>query len=117
MPAAWYDIVMEEGSQFNLSFTWKDKTGAAINLTGYSARMQVRESVEAASTLLSITSATEITLGGAAGTVVVVISAVVMAALDFKYGYYDLELLAAASEINAVRVIEGKVKFTKEVTR
>ena len=117
MPSAVYDIVIEQGSQFQLSFTWEDKDGDPINLTGYSARMQVRESKGAGATLVSLTSGGgDITLGGALGTVIAIIDADVTAALDFDLGFYDLELLDGESEAAAVRVLEGTVRFTKEVT-
>ena len=47
MAAGIYDIIIEQGATFTLSATWKDSAGAAINLTSYSARMQVRPGMKA----------------------------------------------------------------------
>ena len=42
--AAVYDITIEQGATFRLSLVWKDSSNVPVNLTGYTARMQVRRS-------------------------------------------------------------------------
>ena len=88
------------------------------DLTGYTARMQIRETKDASATIVSLTSAGGgISLGGAAGTVTPIISAADTALLDFTTAYYDIELLPAGVAANAFRFLEGRVKLSKEVTR
>ena len=117
MSAVKYDIKIEQGSKFELSMTWLDDDGDPVNLTGYTARMMVRDSIDSGSTLFSLTSgAGDIVLGGALGTIYVKIDADVTAAEDFDYGFYDLEVIAAAAEKDAIRLIEGRARFTKEIT-
>ena len=115
MPAATHDITIEQGTTYEKTFTWKDSDGVAIDITGYSARMQIRTRKSASSTLLSITDADYITLGDSAGTIAISIPAATTAALDFRSGVYDLELVSPGGTV--YRLVEGTVELSKEVTR
>lgn len=115
MAAGTYDIVCEQGATLSLTLTYRDSSDALVNLTGYSARMQVRESVRAADTLLSLTSGSGITLGGAAGTIVLTVSATATAALPRGEFVYDLELVSGSGVVT--RLIEGSFTVRAEVTR
>jgi len=111
-----FDITINQGATFELTLTWEDSSGTAINLTGYQARMQVRETYSSSSTIVNITQASGITLGGAAGTVAILISATDTAALTAPFsGVYDLELVSGAGVVT--RVIQGAATVTPEVTR
>ena len=115
MAAGLYDITIEQGATFTLSLTWKDSTGAAVNITGYTARMQVRENYESESTLVSLTSAGgDIVLGGALGTIAVTIAASVTQLLQLEEAVYDLELVNGAT---VTRLLQGKATVSREVTR
>lgn len=116
MTAGLYDITIEAGATFRLAITWKDDAGVAINLTGYSARMQVRETYEATDTILSLTSgAGDIVLGGSAGTVVVTVPAATTQKLFHSYAVYDLELEASNGVVT--RLLQGNAIISREVTR
>jgi hypothetical protein len=116
MPAGKYDITIEEGATFLLSCTWKDAAGDPIDLTGYSAAMQVRRYKTAADTLLDVSSSGgEITLGDAAGTIEVAIPATETAALTGEVAVYDLELTDGSGVVT--RLLEGDVTISREVTR
>lgn len=116
MSAGTYDILIEKGATFQLSLTWKAPTNTPYDLTGYTARMQVRKSVNATAPLLSLTSSGgDIVLGGAAGTIVITASATATAAMDATHGVYDLELVAPSGTVT--RVLKGSVEISPEVTR
>lgn len=115
MTAGIYDIIIEKGATWNPVITWKNSDGTAIDLTGYSARLQVRESVTASSTVISLTSGSGITLGGTAGTISLLLSATDTAALTFEKGVYDLELVSGSGVV--YRVLQGRVTVSPEVTR
>jgi hypothetical protein len=116
MAAGEHDITIEQGATFQLSLLWEDSAGDPVNVTGYSARMQVREKYTSTTTLLSLTSvAGDIVLGGAAGTIVVTASATATAAIDEKRGVYDLEMVSPSGTVT--RLIRGCVTITPEVTR
>lgn len=114
MAAGLYDIIIEQGVTFQLNLTWKDSTGSPVNLTGYSARMQVRETYESEDTLVSLVSPADITLGGALGTILITIPAATTGPLSFVEGVYDLELITGS---NVTRLLQGKATISREVTR
>ena len=115
MAAGLYDITIEQGATFTLSLTWKDSTDAPVNITGYTARMQVRENYEAESTLVSLTSSGgDIVLGGALGTIAITIAASVTQLLQLDEAVYDLELVNGAT---VTRLLQGKATVSREVTR
>jgi hypothetical protein len=69
MAATTYDILIEQGATYSQVITYKE-SGAAISLVGYTARMQVRSTLESAEALIELTTANgRIALGGSAGTI------------------------------------------------
>lgn len=115
MSAGALDITIEQGATFLLNLVWKDSLGALINLTGYTARMMVRQTHVATTVLMSLTSPTDITLGGALGTINVKATAAVTALLPARNAVYDLEMVGPDGTVT--RLIEGAVTVTPEVTR
>jgi hypothetical protein len=116
MAAANYDITIEQGATFQLNIVWKAPNGTPIDLTGYTARMQVREKVSSTATLLSLTTENGgIALGGAAGTIAVTAAATLTDDITTKRGVYDLELVSSGGVVT--RLIEGCVTISPEVTR
>lgn len=114
MAAGKYNIKVEQGATFILDFTIK--TGSTPwNLTNYTARMQVRTSVNATTTLLSITNSNYITLGGSAGTVAISVPASMTDDLIAGRHVYDFELVSSGGQV--WRVLEGKFTVSPEVTR
>ncbi len=111
-----FDITINQGATFELTITYKDSAGTAINLTGYTARMQVRETYSSSSTVVSLTNGSGITLGGAAGTIAILISATTTAALTAPFsGVYDLEIVTAGGVVT--RLLQGAATVSPEVTR
>ena len=113
MPAGLHKFVCEQGATFSRTVT-VSLSGVALNLTGYTARMKVRPSVGSASTLLSLTSGAELTLGGVAGTITILVSATATAALSPVFGVYDLEIVDSGGFVR--RILEGKFLVVAEVT-
>lgn len=115
MPAGTYDkFTIEQGATFSHTLTWKDSSGDAIDLTGYTARMKVRGDTDTGTEIIEMTTENGgITLGGVAGTVALLMTAVETAAMDFTTGVYDLELV---SGVLVTRLLQGKIKFDANVT-
>lgn len=87
-----------------------------INLTGYTARMQIRTAAGAPAVLLELNSTTGgIVITAATGTIERRIEAAATAALVFSQGLYDLSLTDASGF--TTRLAEGAVSVAPEVTR
>lgn len=113
--AGTYDIVCDQGATFSRVFTWQDSTGLPVNLTGYTARMQVRDTIDAANILLTFTTENGgITLGAEAGTVTVTATAATTASIGIGCFVYDLELINGAT---VYRLLQGAFTVDGEVTR
>ena len=112
-----YDLAINQGATFSLAATWRDSNGTAVNLTGYTARLQIRSAYDSSTTTVSLTSAAgDIVLGGAAGTIVATISATATAALASSFsGVWDIELVSGSGVVT--RLLEGAVTVSPEVTR
>jgi hypothetical protein len=126
MAAGRYSFVIEQGATTNFQINWTDASGSAIDLTGYHARMQIRPGVESDTVYLSLSSSLEsdgtgINLSGSnfvtplqSGSMAIYISADVTEDLNFNEAFYDLELVR---QNTVTRLLEGKVKLSKNVTR
>ena len=116
MPAASYDFQIEQGATLLKPIVWKDSAGVAVNLTGYSAKMQIRQSASSTDVLLELSTAnSRISITALTGTITLIFSAAVTAAIDWSRGRYDLEL--TSSDGTVTRLIEGQISVSKEVTR
>lgn len=116
MPAASYDFEIEQGATLLKPIVWKDSTGAAFNLTGYTAKMQVRQSAASPDVLLEMsTTNSRITLTPGTGTITLVFSATLTSSITWTRGKYDLELTAPNGTVT--RLIEGQISVSKEITR
>jgi hypothetical protein len=110
-----FDLKVYQGAKLDKTFTWKDSGGSPIDITGYTARAQIRDRVGGA-VILNMTSGTgEIVLGDAAGTIQLLVLSAVTAALKPVDGVWDLELVTAGGEVT--RLLEGKGNVFAEVTR
>ena len=115
MPAGQYAFNAEQGATLARTILYTDANDVATNLTGYTAAMQVRPTAASATVILELTTEnTRITLGGAAGTVDLLVDAATMEALTPGRYYYDLELYTGST---VIRLIEGVFNIKAEVTR
>jgi hypothetical protein len=110
-----YDISADQGTDYAVTFTYRDSNNALVNLTGATARMQVRRFVESSYPFLTIPSGNGITLGGAAGTIALVISAASLSAIPAGAYKYDIEIITSSSTV--VKLIAGNFILNGEVTR
>jgi hypothetical protein len=87
-----------------------------VDLTGYTARMQIRETVDDEDVVLELTTENGgITLGGTNGQITLLIDADDTAALTVDKAVYDLELIDGSGIVT--RLVSGEITVTKEVTR
>lgn len=126
MAAGKYSFIIEQGATFNIQLDWTDGNGDPIDLTGYHARMQLRPTVESSDVILSLSSSLDVSGSGiflrgsandlplTSGSIGIYIAADTSQNLDFNEAYYDLEIVSGAT---VTRLVEGKVKLSKNVTR
>lgn len=128
-------LQIRQGETWSFAFTWLDSAGSAIDLTGYMARMAVRDgyggSLEAYLSDGSDADGGTIALGGALGTVTLSMTAVESAALggnlsgftlsetrgpvEQTIAYkYDCEVVSGAGVVT--RILEGDLLVLREIT-
>lgn len=116
MTAAIYNFELEQGTSLVKSVVWKDSNGTVVPLTGYSARMQVRESVDSDAVLLELSTTNgKIELTPNQGKVTLHFSPADTSGEDWSSGKYDLELTSSNGFVT--RLLKGKIRLSKEVTR
>jgi len=113
MAAGKYNFTIEQGTTFSRTFTWKDNSNNPINLTGYTAKLEIKDFK--GNLLETLTSGSGITLGGSSGTIAVSIAAVVTTTFTFDSARYDLKMTDASG--NVTRLLEGVVVLDPEVTQ
>lgn len=114
--AAIRDIDIEQGATFVMNLVWKDANQAPIDLTGYTARMQVKRRYSDTVPLLDFTTQNgAITLGGSNGTIQIVGLATLTEDVPAKPCVYDLELVSPTGFVK--RLIQGVATVSPEVTR
>lgn len=109
-----YNMVCPQGTTFKKTLTYSIDE-IPVNLFGYSARLQVRESYSSPRSVVNIATGSGITLGGSQGTIDLLIPSTVTKSLAPKEYVYDLEITNPSSE--DFRLIEGKFIVTPEVTK
>jgi len=121
-----YNISIWQGATFGLTITIKDAAGNVSNITGYSARMQIREAYDSATATETLTTANgEITITGAEGNVALQLAATRTANISVdlsspgrppkKTYVYDLELIDTANVVS--KLLYGDAIVYAEVTR
>lgn len=121
MLAGHYNIVCEQGTTFSRRFElqYPDEQDPTIfhptDLSGYTARMQVRRTVESSSAMLTLTTENGgISIDGPDGAVTVSITNVQTSSLGSS-GVYDIEIIDNSGNVS--RLVQGEFKLSFEVTR
>lgn len=117
MPAFKLNLKIDQGATFYKAVTWKTgQPPQAVDLTDCTARMHVRESLDALLVLLDLSTENgRIVLGGPTGAVALVVDATTTAALTWDSGVYDLEIIFPDGTVR--RLLAGSVSVSPEVTR
>jgi hypothetical protein len=104
------NITIDQGTTFSTSINLTDDNGDAINLTGYTARSQMRKHYTS-----SNSQSFTVSLGEVSGIVSLGLTASQTANLVPGRYVYDVEVVSGANVVS--RIIEGIVTVTPEVTR
>jgi hypothetical protein len=110
-----YNINIKQGATFSKKIILYQTDGSTFDLTGYTARMDIREKISSSSSMISlttengrisITSPTE-------GIFYLLLTATETASLTTN-GFYDIELISGSTVLCPLK---GEVKLILEVTR
>ena len=130
MSAGKYSFTIEQGATLQFEIQYKDSNNTPVDLTSYNGRLQVRPTVGSSDVYLTLSSTlqsdnTGLNFSGSngstplsSGSIGIYVSAVTSSTLDFTTAHYDLEIYSGSGNSEyVVRLLEGKVKLSKEVTR
>lgn len=111
MSAATYVIRIEQGATYYKKFAWQNADTTPIDLTNFTAVLQIRPSVAATTLIHELTTAnSEIVLGGAEGTIELTVSASATRVFTFKTATYALELTSPGGI--TTRLLQGTVTLS-----
>jgi len=112
MSAATWNTTVEQGATWTRVLTVRDAAGALLNLTGYTSKMQARNRADALK--IDLSNVSGMTLGGAAGTITVTITAATTAALVVEPLTFDMTITSAAGVVT--RLVQGRMSVDDSVT-
>lgn len=121
-----HNITIWQGGTFGLTVVVKDANNAVRDLTGHTARMQIRSSYSSSTVAESLTTSNgEITINATAGSLALTLSAARTADITVDLNssskppksmyVYDLELLDSSNAVT--KLLWGDVTVYGEVTR
>jgi len=108
------DLCLPQGQTWDTSVVW-EADGEPVNLTGWSARMMLRTSAEAASPTVSLSTATNTMTALSNGTIGLSYSAISSAAITSATYLYDLEVVNPSGSVR--RLMQGRAVVSREITR
>lgn len=108
-----YNITAQRYATFDQTLTLRNENGNLLDLSGYTAAFQVRQTYSSSTAVISLTQASGITLGGALGTVRIVVTDEATSAIEEGNYVYDLVLTTGGV---AKRWLQGKFTLTAGVT-
>jgi hypothetical protein len=121
MAAGKYSFIIEQGSTLDFSITYNDSNGSPVDLSQYDSKMQIRQTYGSAP-LLTLSSSlnadgTGLNMDNAAsGSIGIYIASCTSSMLTFVEAIYDLDIISGSNCPVVTRILEGKVKLSKEVT-
>lgn len=109
------NLTIEQGTTFRYKFAWVDAKKRAINLTGFTARMQIKAAITDSAFLVELTTAnSKLAISEPTGIVSLYLSDAETTAFTWSKGVYDIELISPTGDV--YRMVSGSVTVSKEVT-
>ena len=130
MAAGKYNFTIEQGATVDFEIQYKDSNNKPVDLTGYYGRMMIRSNFADSSptTYLTLSSSlnsdgTGLNFSGSksakpptSGSIGIYIASCTSSALTFVTARYDLEIYSGSNCPYTVRLLEGQVNLSKQVT-
>ena len=122
MAAGKYSFTIEQGSTVDFVIIYKDSNGDPVDLSTYSSKMQIRLTY-GSTPIVTLSSnlnpdGTGLNMGNAtSGAIEIYIASCTSSMFNFDTAIYDLDIISGSGDCPVVnRILEGKVKLSKEVT-
>ena len=107
---------IDQGADFYINFVYQNTgTGIAINLTGYTSKMQLKSSYDNSTIVLTLTDTSGITITGVTGTLAIHATAAQTLAIPAGNYYYDIIITSASGIVT--RLIQGQIAVNAQVTK
>jgi len=105
-----------QGATYNHVVELRDVDGSLKDLTGYTAKMQIRPVASSPVLILELTNTNgRLAMGGAFGTVTIQLTALETSVLSFDSAVYDLEI--TAPDTTVTRILSGTVLLSPNITK
>jgi len=111
MSAGSYNFTLEQGATLDRTVTVQE-SGSAMDLTGYTPRMQVRDTHDSSTVLLTVTCSVS---NASNGIIRLQSTATTTSGIEEGIYVYDLEIESSTGVVT--RLLQGNVTVTPEVTR
>lgn len=113
--AVTYNTVIDQGADWYITFYYDNPDGTPVNITSYTAALQMRTSPLAKTTVLSLTTGDGITITGNQGRIDVHATNVQTTAITNGKYSYDLEITSPQGIVT--RLVQGTIEVSPQTTR
>lgn len=104
---------LRRGDTFNPTLTYRDSTSSVIDLTGYQARLDIKDEIDG-TIIHSLTHLSGLALSSTSPNISIFIDEVDTALFTFEVAVYDLELTDNAGIVKTL--MEGVISLKLDVT-
>jgi hypothetical protein len=115
--AVTYNTTIDQGADWFINFTYEQPAGTPVNITGYTAALQVRTSPLARTAVLTLENGDGITITGASGLIECHATATQTAAIINGRYAYDIEITSPGPAYTVTRLAQGTIEVSPQVTR
>ena len=114
-----YNTTIDQGADWFFTVTYADPNGTPINITDYTAAMQMRSIPQSPRAFLTLTTENGgIEIDGTAGVVNLHATSEQTMVIDEGAYVYDIEIYSPASpDVITTRLVQGQILVTAQVTR
>lgn len=113
--AVTYNTTIDQGADWFINFQYKQPDGTPVNITNYTAALQMRTSPLAKTAVLTLTNVSGLTITGATGTIAAHATAAQTNAITNGKYSYDLEITSPENIVT--RLVQGTIEVSPQTTR
>lgn len=113
-----FNVEIDQGADWFFNVTYEQPAGTPVNITGYTAALQIRSLPPSTTAVLTLTTQNGgITITGATGLVAMHATSVQTALIIEGTYVYDLEIYSYANPSITTRLVQGQAIVSAQVTR